>query len=378
MKRVLVFGRFYDPNNLGGVETAAQNLITLLTDYAEFINLVPSKTPQGFETKMPCGVPVIATPSWNVDGSLAISPALILKARAVFKSFQPDLIHLHFPDPMSHLASLFLPRRTPRVISYHADIVRQKKMLMLYRPFLNRALKTAAAITVATPHHKNSPFLAGIPDSKIHVIPYGTPPRFFTADANEVAALKEKYKGKKIIFTLGRHVSYKGFDILIRAMAQLSNDTILLLGGQGPLTESLKETAKNSGVAERVFFLDAIADAALPAFYHACDVFCLPSVTKAEAFGLVQLEAMATAKPVVSTRLGTGVDFVNQNAVTGFTPPPGDVDALAKALKEILENNDLRKTFGVAALKRVQNEFSMDQMKNKTKNLYDYILRNKK
>ena len=92
----------------------------------------------------------------------------------------------------------------------------------------------------------------------------------------------------------------------------------------------------------------------------------------------MQLEAMATAKPVVSTRLGTGVDFVNQNAVTGFTPPPGDVDALAKALKEILENNDLRKTFGVAALKRVQNEFSMDQMKNKTKNLYDYILRNKK
>ena len=124
-------------------------------------------------------------------------------------------------------------------------------------------------------------------------------------------------------------------------------------------------------------FLGAIADEDLPNFYHACDVFCLPSVTTAEAFGLVQLEAMAAAKPVVSTLLGTGVDFVNQNNRTGFTPPPKNAAALAGALGKILDNPHLKESFGAAALQRVKTEFSMEQMKEKTKDLYNQILRKK-
>lgn len=377
--RVLVFGKFYEPHNLGGVECVAQTLIDLLHQEVAFINLVQSKTRQSFNATMPCGAKVMGASGWNVDGSLVLSPALIAKAIHICKTFQPDLIHLHFPDPMSHLASLFLPPSIPRIISWHADIVRQKKLLKIYRPFLNRILKTAEAIIVATPHHKNSPFLQEkyVNPSKIHTIAYGTPQRFFACDTQKVQHIRQTYSNKNIIFSLGRHVSYKGFDVLIRAMAQLAPDVILLLGGQGPLTDSLKNLAQSLNLNQRVHFLGAIADEDLPNFYHACDVFCLPSVTTAEAFGLVQLEAMAAAKPVVSTLLGTGVDFVNQNNITGLTPPPKNAEALAGALGKILDNPHLKESFGAAALQRVKTEFSMEQMKEKTKDLYNQILRKK-
>ncbi len=373
--RVLVFGRFYDPHNSGGVENVAQMVMELLNKEVDFINLVPAKTLKSFQTTMPCGVPVWGCAGWK-RGSISFSPLLILKAHSFFKTFQPDILHLHFPDPMSHLASLVLPKNIPRVISWHADIVRQKKLLKIYRPFLNHALKTTQALVVATPAHKNSPFLSEefIAPEKIHIVPFAVQDRFFCADEEKVRAIRQQYENKKIVFALGRHVSYKGFFVLLKALAQMPEHCILLLGGQGPLTQSLKKEAENLNIAHRVVFLGGIADEDLPAFYHACDVFCLPSITPAEAFGLVQLEAMAAAKPVVSTRLNTGVDFVNQHQKTGLTVPPNDENALKTALNQILENEDLQKTLGAFAQRRAREEFSLAKMKEAMLQLYQSLL----
>ena len=115
---------------------------------------------------------------------------------------------------------------------------------------------------------------------------------------------------------------YKGVEFLLRALTE--SDVAAVIIGDGPLRGSLEDLATGLGVDSRTFFLGAVDDGALAAWYGACDIFVLPSVTRAEAFGLVQLEAMARGKPVISTRIETGVPWVNLDGYTGLTVPPSD------------------------------------------------------
>jgi rhamnosyl/mannosyltransferase len=276
---------------------------------------------------------------------------------------------------MSHLASMAIPRQVPRIITWHADVVRQRYLLKLYRPWQTRILRQARSIIVATPGHVDASPALSIPEisGRTRVIPFGIDPERFAAPCPQAACLRTAHPGKRI-FALGRHVTYKGFDILIQALARLDPEVRLLLGGEGPLTPSLKQLATHLGLADRVCFLGRVPENELPAYYQACDVFCLPSVTRAEAFGIVQLEAMAAGRPIVSTRLGNGVDFVNRHGETGLAVPPGDIESLAHALKTLLSQDALRHELGARAQKRVCSEFRKERMAGQTLALYREIL----
>jgi rhamnosyl/mannosyltransferase len=370
--KILCFGRFYDEIP-GGMQKHIEHLFANLRDHVEFVHLVPSRDATRAEFTLH-GFPVIRTPSLNLDGSLAISPSLISTALKLHRQYHFDLIHLHFPDPMSHLASLALPARIPRIISWHADVIRQKTLLRFYRPLLRHAVRTASAITVATPAHiDSSPILSQFTNqTPIHIIPYGFDLTHFLTPHHKTTEIVRQFPGKRI-FALGRHVYYKGFGVLIKALHQLEPSTQLLIGGTGPLSETWKMLAKTEGLADRIHFLGLINDEDLPAYYQACDVFCLPAISQAEAFGIVQVEAMACAKPVVSTRLNNGVDFVNQHSVTGLTVPPSDIAALAQALNQLLTDPSLREKLGQQARERAVNEFSLTAMGQKTLQLYEQI-----
>ena len=121
-------------------------------------------------------------------------------------------------------------------------------------------------------------------------------------------------------------------------------------------------------------FTGTVPDSDLPALYHASDVFVLPSVTRAEAFGMVQLEAMACGKPVVSTSVPSGVPWVNQHEVTGLVVPPGDVVALATALRTLFADSTLRERFGAAGRRRVAQEFTSARMAERSVALYREVL----
>ncbi|MDR2678059.1 MAG: glycosyltransferase [Zoogloeaceae bacterium] len=374
--RVLCFGRFCD-DMPGGIQSHVQSLLESLRNEVDFLNLVPSRNRAGHRFTR-AGIPVVRTPGWNVDGSLALSPGLILEAWRQHRRNPFDLVHLHLPDPMSHLASLALPARLPRVITWHADILRHQRLLKLYRPWQDRLLAQARAIIVATPGHLTASPTLTMPGirHKIRVIPFGFDLERFAIPAPEAAAIRARYPGQ-LIFALGRHVSYKGFDVLLQALTRLKPEVHLLLGGEGPLTPNLKQQASALGLAGRVHFLGRIPDARLPAHYQACDLFCLPSVTHAEAFGIVQLEAMASGLPVVSTRLENGVDFVNREGETGLTVPPGNPEALAQALTTLLTQPVLRAELGKHARQRVQTEFRRETMAQQTLALYRDVLRQK-
>jgi rhamnosyl/mannosyltransferase len=165
-------------------------------------------------------------------------------------------------------------------------------------------------------------------------------------------------------------VYYKGFEHLISAMAHV--DASLFIIGTGPLKANLTSLASNLRVSEKVTFLEHVEN--VHPYHHAADLFVLPSVARSEAFGIVQLEAMAAGKPVINTKLESGVPFVSQHGLTGLTVPPRDSWALAEAMNCLLNNEDLRRQYGASARRRAMGEFSLEMMIGRTMTVYRTIL----
>src|SRR5208282_387744 len=162
------------------------------------------------------------------------------------------------------------------------------------------------------------------------------------------------------------------FEYLIRAMAKVNGELIII--GDGPLRGFLENEAQAIGVRSRVHFLGEVQNTQLSAYYHASDVFVLPSVARSEAFGIVQLEAMACGKPVVNTQLDSGVPYVSLDGETGFTVEPRDSNALAVAISTLLDEHALRARFGAAARRRVEKEFNAELMARRTLDVYQEVM----
>jgi rhamnosyl/mannosyltransferase len=372
--KVLHLGKF--DGDVGGIERYLRALLGGFPADVVPINLVANDTARSDEHRNYRYLTVRAA-SYGIVASVAVAPSMPGTARRLHREHRFDIVHLHFPDPLGQLTAMSLPRSVKRVVSWHSDIIKQRAALALYRPFLDSFVRDADAIIGASPQHFSSSrqMAVGKPGQIREVIPYGFDPAALAwteAARTRRAALDNGGRGRSIVFAVGRHVYYKGFEVLIRAMREI--DAELWLGGRGPMTDVLKRTAHAAGVADRVRFLGFIPDSELVAFYDACDVFCLPSVERAEQFGLVQLEAMHCAKPVVSTRLGTGVEFVNEDGLTGLLVAPNDAGALAAAINRLLSDPRLRARMGEAGRARVAQEFSVRQMIDSTLDVYRRVL----
>ena len=173
------------------------------------------------------------------------------------------------------------------------------------------------------------------------------------------------------MLAVGRLVYYKGLQILDSRDEGI--DATLVMVGDGPLRPKLQQQARELGVADRVYFLGEMQNRQITPYYYASDVFILPSVARSEAFGIVQLEAMACGRPVVNTHLATGVPFVSIDGETGITVPPGSPEALAAAVNRLLGDPALRAAYGRAAAHRVRTEFSLDVMVRRTIDIYDEV-----
>jgi glycosyltransferase involved in cell wall biosynthesis len=321
------------------------------------------------------GVGVTYVPMWTKIASLPISPLFPYH----LATLEGDILHVHEPFPLVDLTNFLTPsilRRFSRiVVSWHSDIVRQKWVLSLYSSIIHRFLEKVDSIIVATPNHiESSQFLPSYKD-KCVVIPYGLQLDWVNdreKRSDHIKSIQNKFGGP-LLLSVGRLVYYKGFKYLVDAV-QMLPDVKLVIIGSGPLFPDLQIQINNLGLEKRVTILPHLSDSELYAFYDACDVFILPSTEVSEAFGLVQVEAMACGKPVVSTRLGTGVTFVNQHGVTGLTVNPRDPKAMAEALGQLIDNPDLRLSFGRNAKGRALQEFTAEKMIDRTLTLYKHLL----
>ena len=376
--RVLQFGRFWNDEH-GGVERHAallsRGLAARGVDVVNLVSALPGRP--GSDTRHEDGYRLIQIPSHGVVASTALAPGLPLKAFALHREEPFDIFHLHLPDPLSHFTSMLLPSKVPRVLTWHSDIIRQKRLLALYMPWMRREIRAAGAVVAGTAAHftSSTQIPADYPASRKHVIPYGMDYSQLTltdAGRQKQLEIRQRAAGRPVLFALGRHVYYKGFEVLIEAMQQ--TDAVLFLGGSGPLADSHRALATALGVADRVIFTGRIPEDDLPAYFSACDIFCLPSVEQSEAFGLVQLEAMACGKPVVASQLHNGVNVVNLDGITGIAVPPRDASALAAALRGLLENPQRMALLGTQAKDRALQHYSLDGMARMTVALYQDLI----
>jgi glycosyltransferase involved in cell wall biosynthesis len=294
-------------------------------------------------------------------------------------SERSDIVHLHYPYPWGELASYFFGHSVKTVLTFHSDIVRQKYLRLLYSPLMQRVLERVDTIIATSPDYiATSPVLARW-QKKCVVVPLGIDPSPYSnspLDPLYSTSLREwsrqdgdrQYEG--VILFVGHLRYYKGLNYLLQALHELPG-TRLIVVGRGPMDREWKNLARELGVERRVDFVGEIANADLPSYYTACDVFVLPSSERSEAFGVVQLEAMAAGKPVVSCDVGTGVGWVNQNEVTGLVVPPRDPAALANAIKRILSDKELAERMGIAGRERVRAEFTIGNMVDQVMRVYE-------
>jgi glycosyltransferase involved in cell wall biosynthesis len=375
MQSIIHLGKFSN-ERVGGIETVVDRLLSGLSLDFKLFNLVANHQ---FKNKVieQTGYIEYCAALAGILARTPICPNMPYYLNKLYQRYQFSIVHLHLPNPMAHLASKILPGSVKRIISWHSDVIRQKKLLPIYQPFVNHLLKQASAIIVSTPYlaEYSTQLKVARERNIIHIIPYGVDFEYFLINnyQKKIEEIKYQHTGNFLIFALGRHVYYKGFCYLIEAMRQLPKNIVLLLGSEGPLTSKLQNQVKILNLEHRVFFLGQIAKQDLPAYYHACDVFCLPSIDQSEAFGIAQLEAMACAKPVISCDVTHAASNLNKDGLTGFVVSPCCPLALKNAIFKLYQDSLLRRIFGQSAYHYAKENFTSQKMVTRIKNLYHEI-----
>ncbi|MGZ5280229.1 MAG: glycosyltransferase [Pseudobdellovibrionaceae bacterium] len=367
--RVLQFGRYDFDQTKGGVQFYAELVARYIGPDVQMDQLVSGEGPKTLVKQTPNGTKV-AVASFGLFASVPISPTFFYWAWKLLRTRDYQVLHLNFPDPLSLIAVLLLSPKQPIVVTWHSDIVRQKKLIKYYQPLVRFFMKRVKRVLVATPRHLEScPQLQEMNmENQLVVTPFGIEEKRFELTperARKVSELRAKYQGRFILFAMGRHVYYKGFEYLIDAMKDLSNCQ-LILGGSGPMSEELKSRSD----LLKVEFVGSLSFEDLVVHLHACDLFCFPSVDKTEAFGYAQVEAMICGKAVVGSDLQNGVSFVNLNEVTGLTVPPRDSKALVRAIRRLQEDPVLLKKLSHQAQTRALQEFTAQKTADRTKKVY--------
>lgn len=322
------------------------------------------------------GVEVMRAKSFAQIMRQQMSFDLLLLMRKEMKEFNPDIVHFHMPNPLGCLYLLMcLPKKTKLIVHWHSDIVGMKVIYSIVKHLEKAVLKRAELILMTSPFYAPSskplqPFL-----NKVNVLPnIISKEKVNITPAIQKAAddVKKKWGNKPIIFTIGRHVPYKGIEYLIKAEPFIEGECVILIGGSGILTKQLKELAKGR---DRIKFIGFLPDKEMIEYMCAADIFAFPSITKNEAFGIALAEAMyCGAVPVTFTIEGSGVNYVNVHEETGIEVPNKDHVAFAAAIDKLLSDKVLYTKYQNNGIKRVEDNFTIEAIKEPLMNFYRNIL----
>lgn len=373
--KVLQIGKFYPIR--GGVEKVMYDLMFGLASRHVQCDMLCATTedhPAGI-LSLSDYASLIAMPTELKLAATTIAPGMIAKLRQIAAEY--DIIHIHHPDPMACLTLFLSGYQGKVVLHWHSDIMKQKLLLKLYRMLQDWLIERADVIVGTTPVYvQNSPFLSRM-QHKVDYIPIGV--ERMRPDAERVQNIRRRYRDKKLIFSLGRLVEYKGYEYLIRAAQYLDESYQIIIGGKGPLYDKLLHLKQELEVQDRVELIGYISDEELGAYYGACDVFCLSSILKTEAFAIVQIEAMSCAKPVISTRIpSSGVSWVNADGLSGLVVEAQNPEAIAHAIRSVTQNRETYEHLSAGSFDRYKTLFTRDKMVSKCLDIYDRVLSNRR
>ncbi len=357
-------------DTLGGIELIANTLSEYLANNNQEIEVVTSNVNSSYRETRYKNFVCRNLPTWFTIFSTPVCPSLVGYLRRA-QGF--DIINLALPNPMGAIAYLLARPKGKLVVWYHSDIA-QVILNIIFLPILLAVFKKASYIVASNNKLMESSGILKKFRHKVTVIPYGINIAEFNNENDNMASislLREKFSMPFVLF-VGRLVYYKGLNYLIKAMKDI--DAKLVIAGEGVLENKLKLLTKKLGISNKIFFAGKVEGTLKAQYMHACDLLVLPSTHKSEAFGIVLLEAMACAKPVVTTELGTGTSFVCQNNVTGLVVPPKDIPALKNAINQILHDRDFSRKLGEASRRRLEENFRIEKMGEEFLSLYQRVL----
>jgi len=366
----------YYPPHVGGIEQVAFDVVNALKDeHEQLVLCFNNKNINAVGTYN--GVGVVRVGTITKIKSQPFSDHFGISLNKIMKSFQPDVIMFHYPNPLAAHYLLRVIKKYPNVkliTFWHLDITRQKFLKKFFHTQTIDLLKYSKIIIATSPNYiDDSEYLAAQKD-KCVVVPLCVSKEKTKITDNYpelVRKIKDENKGKIICFALGRHVPYKGMEYLIRASSYLDDRFRVYIGGKGKLTESLTKLAKEDN---KITFLGRVPDELASAYLGACDIFCFPSITKNEAFGIALAEAMHFAKPVVTFQIpGSGVNFVSLKDITGLEVPNCDYIKYAEAITLLGDKPALREKLGKAAKERADSLFTFVKFKNNIKNVINEV-----
>lgn len=355
--KILQVGKYYSLK--GGVETITRSFVSAIGD--------------NFQVDVLCFSEDNKTHTKQVNRSVICEAATNFKfmsspiSFSFFKLFKKlrnnyDIILIHTPNPMAALALLFFKTKAKVVIQWHGDILNKGIFYTLFRGIEYKMLQRADMILVTSEIYLNHSTPLKNFKAKSKILPLGINKSNLENDPAIFNSIKEKFRDKKIVFSLGRFVYYKGFEYLVDAASFLQDDFVVLIGGHGDNKEKYQEKINAAHLQNKVFLIPETGDTAWGSYYAACDVFCLPSFEKAESFGIVIIEAMAFSKPIVATDIpGSGTTWVNQNGITGLNVEIKNSRQLAQAIESVIDDGHYNE-YCNNSRKRFEENFTEDKM----------------
>lgn len=369
--KVLHLISYYYPH-IGGMEQVARDVVEALKEGNEQLVFCFNHEKGNTEDEVD-GVKVMRSNCQAKVASQSLSLSYGKRLKKAIRGFKPDVIFFHYPNPFSaHYLLKYIPKNCKLVLYWHLDITKQKILGKFFNGQNKRLLKRADKVIATSKNYIDGSKWLSANREKCAVIPCCISSDGFTVSEEterKASDIKAKNADKTICFALGRHVPYKGLEYLVRASKLLDDSYKIYIGGQGPLTGELKKLAEDDNKVE---FVGKLQAEELAAYYAACDIFCFPSVTKNEAFGIALAEGMSYGKPAVTFTIeGSGVNYVSLNGVTGIEVENQNVEKYAEAIKTLATDPALREKYGAAARERVKELFMKDTYNENIKKLVE-------
>jgi rhamnosyl/mannosyltransferase len=367
--RVLHFYKTYYPDSLGGIEQVIRQMCVgtgALGVQNEVLSLTRERNvkPAMFEGHLSRRVPL----DFEI-ASTGFSMASVSELARLAK--EVDVVHYHFPWPFMDLAHFLARVKKPTVVTYHSDIVRQKKLLKLYGPLKHRFLQDVDTIVATSPNYLASSDVLDRYRDKTRTITYGLDKSTYPEPSQDLLDKWRARLGERFFLFVGVLRYYKGLHILLDAVA--NSDYPVVIVGAGPIELELKEHAERLGLTH-VVFLGALGDLDKVALLKLCYAVAFPSHLRSEAFGISLLEGAMFGKPMISSEIGTGTTYINIHEETGLVVPPSDPEAFGKAMRTLWENPELAAEMGRRAEARYWDLFTAEQMARNYLGLYEELV----
>ncbi len=374
MKKILHISKYYYPF-FGGTEQIARDVVLALKGEYEQ-KVIAFNDGKDDRTDTVDGIEVIKCGCFAKIAAQSLSTSYGKHLHQVMKDFQPDIVVFHYPNPF--VAALLLRElkttKAKLVVYWHLDIIRQKYLRVLFASQNRRLLECAVKVIATSPNYiEGSQWLQSVKEKCVVVPNCINVERMSVTDDIQKRAeeIRTKNSGKTICVAVGRHTEYKGFTYLIQASKLLDGRFLIYITGTGELTEKLHEEANDD---KKVVFTGRIDDMELKALILASDIFCFPSITKNEAFGLALAEGMYYGKPAVTFTIpGSGVNYVNINGETGIEVENRNVKKYAEAMKKLADDAELREKYGDAGRKRVEENFLSTQFCENARRMFSRL-----